>query len=223
MSYGRHTINHLCGLGKISDGAKLKILKTNLAYQEILEVLTGGKGEWKGSRKRFNDSIAIGYLVEEAKVWFYFLSLVLMPSKHVCTVRQEETILFYAILKGYKIIFGKILKNSILGYENNKFYGHMPHPSIITHLCLKEGVTFDKDEEEKCLVVPHLTLTIITKNPTNNGKKKLNEADRPKTRCVKCTPMCASARVAPSNIVYSWYGYRSTGTGVLTTKVQLFR
>ena len=47
--------------------------------------------------------------------------------------------------------------------------------------------------------------------------------DRPKTRCVKCTPMCASARVAPSNIVYSWYGYRSTGTGVLTTKVLLFR
>ena len=35
--------------------------------------------------------------------------------------------------------------------------------------------------------------------------------------------MCASACVAPSNIVYSWYGYRSTGTGVLTTKVLLFR
>ena len=26
--------------------------------------------------------------------------------------------------------------------------------------------------------------------------------DRPKTRCVKCVPKCASARVAPSNIVY---------------------
>ena len=48
-------------------------------------------------------------------------------------------------------------------------------------------------------------------------------ADRPKTRCVKCTPMCASARVAPSNIVYQRYGYRSTGTGVLTTKVLLLR
>ena len=51
----------------------------------------------------------------------------------------------------------------------------------------------------------------------------LLECDRPKTRCIKCTPMCASARVAPSNIVYSWYKYRSTGTGVLTTKVLLFR
>ena len=44
-------------------------------------------------------------------------------------------------------------------------------------------------------------------------------SDRPKTWCVKYTPMCASARVAPSNIVYQWYGYRSTGTGVLNTKI----
>ena len=43
--------------------------------------------------------------------------------------------------------------------------------------------------------------------------------DRMKTRCVKCTPICASARVAPSNIVYQWYGYRSTRTGVLNTKI----
>ena len=47
--------------------------------------------------------------------------------------------------------------------------------------------------------------------------------DRPKTRCVKCVPKCASARVAPSNIVYLSYGYRSTGTGVMTTEVLLFR
>ena len=31
---------------------------------------------------------------------------------------------------------------------------------------------------------------------------EIGEIDRPKTRCVKCMPMCASARVAPSNIVY---------------------
>ena len=44
-------------------------------------------------------------------------------------------------------------------------------------------------------------------------------SDRPKTWCVKCTPMCASARVAPSNIMYQWYRYRSTGIGVLTTEI----
>ena len=36
-----------------------------------------------------------------------------------------------------------------------------------------------------------------------------------------CTPMCASVRVAPSNIVYLWYGYRSTGISVLNTEIGL--
>ena len=43
--------------------------------------------------------------------------------------------------------------------------------------------------------------------------------DRPKTWYVKYTPMCASARFAPSNIVYQRYGYRSTGIGELNTKM----
>ena len=47
--------------------------------------------------------------------------------------------------------------------------------------------------------------------------------DRPKTRCVKYVPKCASVRVAPSNIVYLSYGYRSTGKGVLTTEIMLIR
>ena len=34
-----------------------------------------------------------------------------------------------------------------------------------------------------------------------------------------CTPMCTSARVALSNIVYLWYGYRSTGISVLNTEI----
>ena len=34
-----------------------------------------------------------------------------------------------------------------------------------------------------------------------------------------CTPMCASVRVALSNIVYLWYGYRSTGISVLNIEI----
>ena len=45
-----------------------------------------------------------------------------------------------------------------------------------------------------------------------------DKADRLKTWCGKYTPMCTSARVAPSNIVYQWYGYRSMGIDVLTTE-----
>ena len=70
-----------------------------------------------------------------------------------------------------------MIEKSILSYQNNKLWGHIPHPSIITHLFLKGGVTFDKDEVEKCPAVSPLTLTAITKNPTRKGKKKLNKVE----------------------------------------------
>ena len=50
MSFDRHTINHLCGLGKISDRVKFKRLKKNRDYQKIIELLIDGKGEWKRRR-----------------------------------------------------------------------------------------------------------------------------------------------------------------------------
>ena len=68
MSFDRHTINHLCKLGKISDGAEFKKLKDNPDYHKILDALTYGKGEWKGSKKNPHASIARGQLTKEAKV-----------------------------------------------------------------------------------------------------------------------------------------------------------
>ena len=49
------------------------------------------EGEWKGSKKNPHVFIDRGCLIEEAKVWFYFLSSVLRPSKHMCTVRGRSS------------------------------------------------------------------------------------------------------------------------------------
>ena len=65
-------------------------------------------------------SIARGDLTEEAKVWFYFISYVLMASKHLSTMRREEAILLYALLRGYKINVGKMIEKSILVYSKTK-------------------------------------------------------------------------------------------------------
>ena len=83
ISFHRQNINHMCGLGKLSDGAKFRKLKEKPDYHKILEVLTDGKGEWKRSKNNPNVSIAKGHLTKEAKFWFYLLSSVLIPSKHV--------------------------------------------------------------------------------------------------------------------------------------------
>ena len=81
-----------------------------------MELLTDGKGEWSSTKRNPYESIARGSLTEEANVWFYFIGSVLLPSKHLSIVHQEETILLYALLKGYKINVGKIIENSILNY-----------------------------------------------------------------------------------------------------------
>ena len=67
VSFHRHEINQLLKLGKMSDGFKFKELKKNLDYQKILEFLTARKWEYKGNKKTPYDSIARGYLTEEAK------------------------------------------------------------------------------------------------------------------------------------------------------------
>ena len=85
--------------------------------------------------------------------------------------------------------------------------------SLLIHFLKQNTELFTWKQEDMGGINP----TVIT------HRLNVSPSDRPKTRCVKCTPMCASARVAPSNIVYTWYGYRSTGTGVLTTEVLLFR
>ena len=121
-------------------------------------------------------------LTEEATVWFYFLSLVLMPSKHLSTVRKEEALLLYPILKGYKMNVGKIIEKSILNYYYNNFRGLIPHPSTITRLCILGRVESNWEEEERCPKTSPLTLTSITKPSSNKGKEKVQEIEEKERR-----------------------------------------
>ena len=109
----------------------------------MVGLLTGGKGKWKATRKTPNESIARGSLTEEAKVWFYFVSSVLLPSKHLNIVRKNEAILLYALLKGYKINVGKITESSTMSYYIRNYRGLIPHPATITRLFLLRGVNRD--------------------------------------------------------------------------------
>ena len=70
-------------------------------------------GQERGDKKIINR----GDLTEEAKGWFYFLASVMVPTKHVYTVREQEAIILYAILKGYKLNAGAIIENSIMKYH----------------------------------------------------------------------------------------------------------
>ena len=140
-------------------------------FQKIVDLLTYGKGKWNSIRKNPHKSIVRGLLNEEAKVWFYFICSVILPSKHLSAVREKEAVLLYAILKGYKFSVGKIIKNSILSYYKGSYRGLVPHPALITRLCILEGVEEDWEEEKTCLKVSPLTLIGITKGQIIEERK----------------------------------------------------
>ena len=58
---------------------------------------------------------------------------------------------------------GIIVEESILDFEQSKFSGNIPHPSLITFLCIKGGVKFNEVEEERSPKASHLTLVGVLK------------------------------------------------------------
>ena len=100
-----------------------------------------------------------------------------MPSKHLSTVRREEAILLYALLKGYKINVGKIIEKSIFSYSESKCRGMILHPVIITRLCIQGGVEEEWGIKETYPRASPLTLIGITKGQKNRGKGKEKEIE----------------------------------------------
>ena len=172
VPYGVETINEMYGMEGQKHGSKYKKIVDNPNREKIARKLTDGKVKWGqggGEKKTINR----GDLTEEAKVWFYFLASVMVPTKHVCTVREQEAIILYAMLKGYKLNDGAFIENSIMRYHEGNKRGLIPHPATITRLCLRAGVKGTWEEEEECPKVSPLTLTGVSKGPRNQKKKRV--------------------------------------------------
>ena len=90
------------------------------------------------------------------------MNFVLTPSKFFSTRRQDRAILLYALVKELNLNVGKIVEQSIMDYPKNNFLGNIPHPTLITLLCIKGGVTFN-ETEERCPRPSPFTLTRVLK------------------------------------------------------------
>ena len=170
VPYGAKTINAMYEIEDQKHGSKYKKIAEIPDREKIARRLTDGRVKWgqgQGEKKIINK----GDLTEEAKVWFYFLASILVPTKHVCTVREQEAVILYAILKGYKLNAGAIIENSIMKYHEGNKRGLIPHPAIITRLCIRAGVKGSWAEEEECPNASPLTLTGVSKGPRNQKKK----------------------------------------------------
>ena len=104
-------------LKELKHDSKFKKLVENPDHEKIIDFLTAGQGKWEALRKNPHYAINRGSLTEEAKVWFYFLSSVILPTKHLCEVSEHEVIILYSLLKGYKMSVRGLIEGSIIRYH----------------------------------------------------------------------------------------------------------
>ena len=97
-------------------------------------------------------------------------------------MRQDRAILLYALLKGFELNVRRIVEESILDYEQSKFLGNIPHPSLITLLCIEWCVKFNEVKEERSLKASPLTLARVLKDlvESENGEKRENPSKKRK-------------------------------------------
>ena len=148
MGYVR--INEVLQIKDPKNGSKYKKLIREPNHEKVVDFLTTGKGKWSSTKKNPHESINRGSLTEEAKVWFYFIASVMIPTKHLSTIGEQEAIILYALLKGYKFDVGKIIETSIRCFHKNVKRGLIPHPATITRLFILAGVRGIWAEEETC-------------------------------------------------------------------------
>ena len=173
VPFGQKRINEMFKLKELKHGSKFKKLVENSDYEKIIDLLTAGQGKWEATRKNPHHAINKGSLTEEAKVWFYFLSSVILPTKHLCSVREQEAIILYALLKGYKMNVGGLIEGSIRGYHLSNKRGLIPHLATIGKLCILARVRGSWDEEETCPKASPLTLTGVIKGPKIKSRRGL--------------------------------------------------
>ena len=143
-------INEMFKLKEFKHGSKFKKLVENPDHEKIIDLLTARQGKWEATRKNPHYAINRGSLTEESKVWFYFLSSVILPTKHLYLVREQEAIILYALLKAYKMNVGCLIEGSIRGYHLSNKRGLIPHPTTINRLCILAEMRGSWDEEETC-------------------------------------------------------------------------
>ena len=154
-------------LKELKNDSKIEKLVANPDHKKIIDLLTAEQEKLEVTKKNPHYAINRGSLTEEAKVWFYFMSLVILPTKHLCAMREQEAIILYALLKGYKMNVGRLIEGSIRGYHLSNKRGLIPHPTTIRRLCIFAGVRGSWDEEETYPKVSHLSLIGVTKGPRN--------------------------------------------------------
>ena len=128
-------INEVFKLRDFKHGSKFKKLFENPNYEKNSESVDWRRREMGSDEEEPPPCHKKGSSHRRGKGLVLFCISVIIPTGHLCTVREQEAILLYAFLKGYKINMGMLIEESIKGYHHSNKRGLIPHPATITRLC----------------------------------------------------------------------------------------
>ena len=115
------------------DNEAYRALFHNTDYQQLMRVLTRGRGEWKYHPSTSEVTIFhMKTLTPVAKVWYNFLCAKLRPNLHLTTVTKDKTILLYVITQGIKFDVEHVIERGIIESSHGHCIGALIHPSLIT-------------------------------------------------------------------------------------------
>ena len=85
---GHERINEVLQIKDPKNGSKYMKLLKEPNHEKIVNFLTAGKGKWSSTKKNPHESINRGSITEEAKALFYFIASIIIPTKHLSTIRE---------------------------------------------------------------------------------------------------------------------------------------
>lgn len=95
VPFSASTINSYYGLMNVTK-VEYKTYLEYIDYQKVIESLTLGGGEWDITNMR-HKSFDAKELINNSRIWKYFLFSKLMPNMHYSTIGKEKALLFFTI------------------------------------------------------------------------------------------------------------------------------
>ncbi|KAJ1416248.1 hypothetical protein SESBI_17423 [Sesbania bispinosa] len=116
-----------------------------LDFQEILQVLCCSDAVWLPINQPKHKALKMGDLQPFPRAWGAFIIASVLPVLHDTTLLLDRAKLLFAIIKGMKIDLGSIISREMENIMSSKTKS-LAYPSLITLLCLDEGVPLSDDD-----------------------------------------------------------------------------
>ncbi|XP_073128035.1 uncharacterized protein [Henckelia pumila] len=160
VPFDSRTINDVYHVPDIENDEYTEFLSKNLDYVEVIGMLVRALATEVVNNPRLD-------FMHFYREWCNFVTAALMPSSHVSVLTKERAALVFALITGKSINVGRVIQDSILNSVQSATVRELPHPSLITSLCERAGVSWVKDE---AILEPQNTILGVQRPVVSEGQ-----------------------------------------------------